>query len=100
MEYFMYLVIWRPNIAQFCTVDPKKAQIWVKNSPKMVRIFNFDQPEVLKWWLVALDNLKILIVEYLSNHWSDLAQILNFRLFDHNNVYKCKKQRRPSMEMT
>ena len=28
------------------------------------------------------DNLKILIVEYISNHWLDLAQILNLSLYD------------------
>jgi hypothetical protein len=38
----------------------------------------------LKWkttsngrWPQMEDNLKILKVEYLSNHWSDLPQILN-----------------------
>ena len=32
------------------------------------------------------DNLKILVVEYLSNHWSDLAQILNLSLCDKTKV--------------
>jgi hypothetical protein len=44
------------------------------------------------------DDLKILIVEYLSNHWSDLAQILNLSLYDQSKVYKCMKWRWPPME--
>ena len=28
------------------------------------------------------DDIKILKVEYLSNHWSDLYQILNWGLWD------------------
>ena len=44
------------------------------------------------------DNLKILTVEYLSNNWSDLAQILNLSLYDQSKVYKCIKGRWPPME--
>jgi hypothetical protein len=32
------------------------------------------------------DNLKILNVEYLSNHWSDLIKILNLSLGDQTKV--------------
>ena len=31
------------------------------------------------------DNLKILNVEYLGNHWSDLTQIFNISLLDQTN---------------
>ena len=54
------------------------------------------------------DNLKILKVEYLSNPWSDLAQILNFelRLRGQNNnlmmvlMKKTSKGRQPPMKTT
>ena len=32
------------------------------------------------------DNIKILKVEYLNNHWSDLTQILNLSLDDHTKL--------------
>ena len=32
------------------------------------------------------DNIKILKVEYLNNHWSDLTQILNLSLGDHTKL--------------
>ena len=32
------------------------------------------------------DNIKILEVEYLNNHWSDLTQILNLSLDDHTKL--------------
>ena len=32
------------------------------------------------------DNLKIFKVEYLSNHYSDLTQILNLSLGDHTKI--------------
>ena len=32
------------------------------------------------------DDLKILKVEYLSNHWSDLPQILNLGLGDQTKI--------------
>ena len=44
------------------------------------------------------DNLKLLIVEYLSNQWVDLAQILNLGLFDQTKIEKHIKWRLPSME--
>ena len=34
------------------------------------------------------DELKILDVEYLSNHWMDLAQIWNLSLGDQTKIYK------------
>ena len=42
------------------------------------------------------DDLKILKVEYLSNHWSDLPQILNLSLGD--QTQKCLKLRPHPME--
>ena len=46
------------------------------------------------------DNPKIFIVEYLSNQWSDLAQILNLSLYDQTKVEKYIKWRWPRMKMT
>ena len=37
-------------------------------------------------------------VKYLSNHWSDLSQILNGSLFDQTKHSKCLKWRWPPME--
>ena len=37
------------------------------------------------------DNLKILIVEYLSNQWSDHLQILNLSLCDQNQGLQMQK---------
>ena len=34
------------------------------------------------------DNLKILKLEYLSNHFVDLTQILNLSLYDQTIFYK------------
>ena len=44
------------------------------------------------------DDLKILKVEYLSNHLSDHAQILNLSFDDQTIFYKSLKWRRPPME--
>ena len=37
-------------------------------------------------------------VEYLSNHWLDLSQILNLSLGDQTESKNCLKWRRPTME--
>ena len=44
------------------------------------------------------DNLKILKVEYLSNHSLDHTQVLNLSLDDQTIFYKSQKWRRPRME--
>ena len=44
------------------------------------------------------DDLKILKVEYLSNHWLDLTRIWNLRLGDQTKLYKCVKWRQPRIE--
>ena len=44
------------------------------------------------------DDLKILKVEYLSNHLLDHTQILNLDLGDQSKVFKYFKWRRPLME--
>ena len=41
---------------------------------------------------------QILKVEYLSNYWSDILQILNLDLCDQNKLYKCFKWKQPQME--
>ena len=43
------------------------------------------------------DNLKIINLKYLSNHWSDLPKILNLFEGDQTKI-KILKWRRPSME--
>ena len=44
------------------------------------------------------EDLKILIVEYLSNHLLNHAQILNLSLDDQTIFYNSFKWRRPPME--
>ena len=44
------------------------------------------------------EDLKILKVVYLSNHWSDFPQILNLSLGDQTKIEKCLKERWPPME--
>ena len=44
------------------------------------------------------DNLRILNMEYLSNHWLDLTHILNLSLGDQNKGYKCFKWSQLPME--
>ena len=44
------------------------------------------------------DDLIIIIMEYLSNHWSDLSQILNLSLSDQTKLSKGFKGRWPPME--
>ena len=44
------------------------------------------------------DDLKILKMKYLSNHWSELTQIWNLSLGDQSKLYKCFKWRWPPME--
>ena len=38
------------------------------------------------------DDLNILNVEYLSNHWSDLIHVLNLSQGDQSKVYKSLKK--------
>ena len=44
------------------------------------------------------DDLKILQVEYLSNHLLDHSQILDLSLYDFTSFYKSLKWRQPPME--
>ena len=44
------------------------------------------------------DDLKKLNVEYLSNHWPDLPQILNIVLGNQTKIKDCLKWRQPPME--
>ena len=37
-------------------------------------------------WLIMEEDLKILKVEYLSNHWSDFPQISNLSLGDQTKI--------------
>ena len=44
------------------------------------------------------DNLKLLNIEYLSNHWSDLIQILDLSYGDQNKVYRSFRLKTTPME--
>ena len=44
------------------------------------------------------DDLKIIKVEYLSNHWSDLPQILNLYQGDQTKIKYLVKWRQPPKE--
>jgi hypothetical protein len=44
------------------------------------------------------DDLKILKVEYHSNHWLALTQNSNLRLGDQTKIENCLQWRRPKME--
>jgi hypothetical protein len=44
------------------------------------------------------DDLEILNVEYLSNHWSDLTQILNLSYGEQTKVYRSITVKRTPME--
>ena len=46
------------------------------------------------------DNLKILKVEYLSNHWLDFPQILNLRKGDQTKTTYFLKWRQPQKKTT
>ena len=48
-----------------------------------------DQTKMINTW--NDDDLKIFKVEYLSNHWSDLPQILNLRSGDQTKIKKMLK---------
>ena len=64
--------------------------------------FNTDnlQRKTTSNWRQPLieDDLKIVKVEYLSNHLLDHTQILNLSLFNQTLFCKSFKWRRPSME--
>ena len=61
------------------------------NQSKVFKYFKWRRPPMG-------DNLKILNVEYLSNHILDPTQIGNFSLDDQTIMYKSFKWRRPPME--
>ena len=44
------------------------------------------------------DDLKVSIVEKLSNHWSDLPQIVNLNLGDQTKIEYCLKERGHQIE--
>ena len=52
-----------------------------------------------KWRQPPMENdLKILKVEYLSNHWSDLPQLLNLSLEDKTKIKNCCTWIQPPLE--
>ena len=60
---------------------------------------NVSNEDDLKWKTTSNGRLpQISKVKYLSNHWSDLPQILNLGLYDQRELCKCFKWRRPHME--
>ena len=86
---------------------PPNIKSWISQQPLIGSSSNFklklrgpnQNKKYLKWRRPPMeDNLKILKVEYLSNHWSDLPQILNLVLRDQTNIKKCMKWRWPPEE--
>ena len=60
---------------------------------------NVSNEDDFKWRMTSNGRLpKISKVKYLSNHWSDLPQILNLGLYDQRELCKCFKWRWPQME--
>ena len=58
-----------------------------------IYILNLSQTKIkycLKWRQPPIeDNLQILKIEYLSNHWSDLPQFVYIRLGDQTKIKNC-----------
>ncbi len=51
--------------------------------PNLPNVQNVSNEDDLKWKMTSNGRLpKIANFEYLSNHWSDLSQILNLGLYD------------------
>ena len=56
---------------------------------QMKMISNETRPKNIKsgiWWPLTEEDFKIFRVDYLSNHWSDLTQILNLSLGDQTKL--------------
>ena len=65
---------------------PQNIKSWISQQPLIGSSLNFklklrgqnQNQKWLKWWRPPMeDDLRILKVEYLSDHWLDLPQILN-----------------------
>ena len=53
---------------------------------------NVSNEDNLKWKMTSYGRLpQISKVEYLSNYWSDLPQILNLGQYDQRELCKCFK---------
>ena len=74
---------------------PQNILCWISQQPLMGSFFKFkvklrgpnQNKKCLKWrWPSMEDDLKISKVEYLSNHWSDLPQILNLSSGDQTKI--------------
>ena len=51
--------------------------------PRFPNVQNISTKDDLEWKMTSNGRLpKIAKFEYLSNHWSDLSQILNLGLYD------------------
>jgi hypothetical protein len=64
--------------------------------------WNFSIAEIMESFRLKTtpmeDNLKILNVEYLNNHWSDFIQILNLCEGDQTKVYRSFRLKTTPME--
>ena len=86
---------------------PQNNKSGISQQPLIRRSSNFKPKlrwpnqnwKCLKWRQPPMeDYLKILKVEYLSNHWLDLTQILNLSLGDHTKIEHCLKWRQHPMQ--
>ena len=86
---------------------PPNIKSWISQQPLIGSSSNFklklrgpnQNQKYLKWRRPPMeDDLKILKVEYLSNHWSDLPQILNWSSGDQIKIKNAWNGRRPPME--
>ena len=76
---------------------PQNIKSGISQQPLIGSYSNFKLSLRLQWRRQPMkEDLKILKVEYISNHVLDHSQILNLNLDDH--FYQICKWRRPSME--
>ena len=55
--------------------------------PNFLYVRNISNEDDLEWKMTSNGRLpKTAKFEYLSNHWSDLSQILNLGLYDQANL--------------
>ncbi len=77
---FEYISNHWSNLSQILNLD-------LYDQAKLFSCSNISNKDDLKWKMTSNGRLpKIAKFEYLSNHWSDLSQILNLGLYDQANL--------------
>ena len=86
---------------------PQNIESWISQHPLVWFSSNFklkltglnkNQKCLKQRWPPMEGDLNIFKVEYLSNHWLDLPQILNLSIGDQNKMENCLNWRWPPME--